>query len=109
VLADRSPEIPSSCAHSAPETPFIGLSAAELESAAGPELSWLWEGDLAPGHVTLLTSQWQSGKTTLVSVLLSKLKEGGTYAGPALRPRTKMPHERIPDRTRHPAMGHHQA
>ncbi len=47
---------------------------------------WLWEGYLAPGNVTLLTSQWKSGKTTLVSILLSRLKEGGTLAGLPLHP-----------------------
>src|SRR5262245_49475628 len=30
-------------------------------------MSWLWDGYLAPGLVTLLTAQWKSGKTTLLS------------------------------------------
>jgi hypothetical protein len=30
-----------------------------------------------PGKVTLLTSQWKAGKTTLLSVLLARLKQGG--------------------------------
>src|ERR1051325_6318306 len=42
---------------------------------------WLWHGSLAPGNVTLLTSQWKSGKTTLVSVLLDRMKAGGQLAG----------------------------
>ncbi len=44
------------------------------------EVSWLWEGYLARGNVTLLTSQWKSGKTTLMSILLSRLGQGGTLA-----------------------------
>jgi hypothetical protein len=44
-------------------------------------MSWLWQGFLAPGNVTLLTSQWKSGKTTLLSVLLARLKTGGLLAG----------------------------
>ena len=28
-------------------------------------VGWLWQGYLAAGNVTLLTSQWKSGKTTL--------------------------------------------
>lgn len=50
-----------------------------------PAIDWLWDGYLAPGNVTLLTSQWKAGKTTLVSVLLARLAGGGTLAGRAVR------------------------
>jgi hypothetical protein len=43
--------------------------------------SWLVHGYLAPGAVTLLTSQWKTGKTTWISVLLAKLRTGGQLAG----------------------------
>jgi hypothetical protein len=46
---------------------------------------WLWEGYLAYRNLTLLTSLWKTGKTTLISVLLSKLRQGGTFAGQALQ------------------------
>jgi hypothetical protein len=46
--------------------------------------SWLWYGYLARGGLTLLTSQWKSGKTTLVSVLLARLETGGEFAGLSL-------------------------
>jgi hypothetical protein len=52
-----------------------------LRAAAGGGTPWLWHGFLAPGAVTLLTSQWKAGKTTLTAVLLAKLKTGGTLAG----------------------------
>jgi hypothetical protein len=65
---------------------FCDLGADELELARAPSLNWLWEGYLAPGNVTLLTSLWKSGKTTLLSVLLSRLRQGGTFAGQPLRP-----------------------
>jgi hypothetical protein len=42
---------------------------------------WLWHGYLAPAKVTLLSSQWKSGKITLVSVLLARLANGGQLAG----------------------------
>lgn len=45
------------------------------------EIPWLWQGYLAAGQITLLTSQWKSGKTTLLSVLLSRLRQGGSLAG----------------------------
>jgi RecA-family ATPase len=41
---------------------------------------------LHPGAVTLLTSQWKSGKTTLASVLLARLGSGGRLAGLGLAP-----------------------
>jgi hypothetical protein len=53
----------------------------DLKRGAGAPTAWLWYGYLAPGNVTLLTSQWKSGKTTLLSVLLAKLKTGGELAG----------------------------
>ncbi|MBX3400345.1 MAG: AAA family ATPase [Gemmataceae bacterium] len=41
-------------------------------AAAGPPPAdrWLWHGYLAPGDVTLLTSLWKTGKTTLLAGLL---------------------------------------
>ncbi len=52
----------------------------------GAPLSWIWEGYLRPGSITLLTSQWKSGKTTLVSILLSRMKRGGQLADLAVLP-----------------------
>jgi hypothetical protein len=64
---------------------FQSFWSRELESDPG-DIAWLWDSYLAPGKVTLLTSQWKSGKTTLVSVLLSRRAAGGNLAGRALRP-----------------------
>jgi hypothetical protein len=55
-------------------------------SAPDRQLPWLWQGYLAPGDITLLTSQWKSGKTTLISILLARLKAGGELAGLPLTP-----------------------
>jgi AAA domain len=46
----------------------------------GAERKWLWHGYLAAGKITLLTSQWKSGKTTLISVLLARMAKGGQLA-----------------------------
>jgi hypothetical protein len=71
-------------------TPFPApLSVADLEHTA-PAQPWLWHGYLAPGNVTLLTSQWKTGKTTLVSILLHHLKTGGPVADLPLRPGTAL-------------------
>src|SRR5262245_33402532 len=53
------------------------LALADLLASASTEVSWLWHGYLARGGVTLLTSQWKAGKTTLLSVLLARLETGG--------------------------------
>ena len=50
-----------------------------------PQVPWLWHGYLAPGNLTLLTSQWKAGKTTLVATLLARLVTGGTLAGLPVR------------------------
>src|SRR5207244_12409437 len=56
----------------------------DLRQTAVPELRWLWTGYLAAGAVTLLTSRWKAGKTTLLSVLLAKMAAGGELAGAAV-------------------------
>ena len=40
------------------------LEAAQLDQAAQPK-RWVWDGMLGPGQITLLTSMWKTGKTTL--------------------------------------------
>jgi len=66
------------------DVPFRPLAVAELAGAAPPD--WLWDGYLAAGHITLLTSPWKSGKTTLAAVLVARMATGGTFAGRPLRP-----------------------
>src|SRR5215475_7816231 len=61
---------------------------ADLQAASSSEVAWLWQGYIARGGVTLLTSQWKAGKTTLLSVLLARLKIGGALAGLDIRPGT---------------------
>ncbi len=63
--------------------PPLLWGSANLKAAACPA-AWLWHGYLAPGAITLLTSQWKAGKTTMASVLLSRLKTGGQLAGLSL-------------------------
>ena len=49
----------------------------EFASRPQAALEWLWHGFVAPGNLTLLTSLWKSGKTTLLALLLSRRKYGG--------------------------------
>ncbi len=53
---------------------------------SGPDGDWIWDGYLAPGDVTLLTSRWKSGKTTLISGLLQCLAAGEPFLDRATRP-----------------------
>jgi len=73
-----------------PTLPAISLPpevwGTDLAAAAAGKTSWLWDGYLAHGNVTLLTSQWKSGKTTLLSILLARREIGGEVAGLALAP-----------------------
>jgi hypothetical protein len=64
--------------------PPLVWGSADMIASASPDTPWLWQGYLARGAVTLLTSQWKAGKTTLASVLLARLKTGGALAGRSL-------------------------
>jgi hypothetical protein len=63
----------------------LPLSYADLRPLEGAERDWLWHGYLLPGADTLLTSQWKSGKSTLLAVLLARLKAGGVLGGLPVR------------------------
>jgi AAA domain len=58
----------------------------ELARTAAMPLQWIWHGYIASGAVTLLTSRWKAGKTTLLSVLLNRMGAGGELAGSAVAP-----------------------
>jgi hypothetical protein len=60
------------------------VPAGNLAKDAGPPPPWLWHGYLGPGRVTVLTSQWKTGKTTLLSLLLARMLEGGELGGRAV-------------------------
>jgi hypothetical protein len=47
--------------------------------AAHQSIDWLWHGLIARGNVTLFTSQWKAGKTTLITGLLQQFATGGTF------------------------------
>ncbi len=58
----------------------------ELTATNAPSTQWLWQGFVARGRLTLLTSAWKAGKTTLLSLLLARRKQGGMLAGLAVQP-----------------------
>jgi hypothetical protein len=58
----------------------------DLRRSARVRPDWLWHGYLAAGAMTLLTSQWKTGKTTLLSLLLDRMKSGGELVGEPVKP-----------------------
>lgn len=56
------------------------IPATKLEHTSGVE-KWLWHGYLAPGSITLLSSLWKAGKTTLLTHMLKNLETGGQFCG----------------------------
>jgi hypothetical protein len=77
---------PLSAAQTAADLLGRVVAARDLDRRPLRPTAWLWHGYLGPGKVTLLTSQWKSGKTTLVALLLSRLQQGGTLAGLSVAP-----------------------
>jgi AAA domain len=66
---------------------FAGLTPGEWmdEMPAPADTNWLWHGVLAPGCISLLTSQWKTGKSTLLAILLAKMQTGQPLAGLPVR------------------------
>ncbi|MBX7105562.1 MAG: AAA family ATPase [Gemmataceae bacterium] len=64
---------------------FQLLTGADLDRLPVEANPWLWDDFLAPGMVTLLTSRWKAGKTTLLAALFAKMAAGGELAGSAVR------------------------
>jgi AAA domain len=51
-----------------------------LDTLAAPSTTaWLWHGLIARRNITLFTSQWKAGKTTLIAGLLQQFATGGTF------------------------------
>src|SRR5437868_9651214 len=48
-------------------------------------IRWLWEGLIAEDAVTLLSAPEKTGKTTLLSLLLDRRREGGQLLGQPVR------------------------
>jgi hypothetical protein len=57
-----------------------------LDGDKDRQTRWLWHGLLGPGKLTLLTSLWKSGKTTLLAHLLARRRHGGDFLGLAVVP-----------------------
>src|SRR5713226_2684594 len=68
---------PSTPTNEHPIGPYRVMRYNDLKESRKREDKWILRGIVAAGNVTLLTGQWGWGKTTLISVLLSRLGKGG--------------------------------
>lgn len=71
---------------------------------------WLWHGLVAAGKVTLFTSLWKSGKTTLLAHFLARRRAGGDFLGQAVAPggslvASEEPRDLWPERRRRLGLG----
>src|SRR5438046_10696915 len=78
--------VPTSDQAAKNDVDFASPTSDEFGLDGAADLEWVWDGYVGSGQVTLLTSQWKCGKTTLLSVLLARMAAGGTLAGRAVRP-----------------------
>lgn len=59
---------------------------AELRNAELPTPNWMWDGFIRPKYITILTAQWKSGKSTLLSHLMHRMHTNGHLLGRKCRP-----------------------
>jgi hypothetical protein len=58
-------------------TPLVPILMTQLDTpTAASTTDWLWHGLIARGNVTLFTSQWKAGKSTLLTGLMHKPRSG---------------------------------
>jgi len=61
-------------------TPLVPVLMTQLDAPATPSnADWLGHGLIARGCVTLFTSQWKVGKTTLLAGLIQQFAAGGKF------------------------------
>lgn len=56
----------------------LPLSALSSEKA---QVTWIWEGYIAKGHLTLFSALWKAGKSTLIAQLLKSIQSVKKLAG----------------------------
>lgn len=68
-------------------TPLCPILMNQINAPTVPSTTeWLWHGLVARRKVTLFTSQWKAGKTTLVTGLLQQFATGGKFLDRTVAP-----------------------
>jgi hypothetical protein len=65
---------------------FATRSNETLNRQRDKQVDWLWDGILARRAISLLAAPEKTGKTTLISLLLDRLRDGGQLLGRTVRP-----------------------
>ncbi|HVK13594.1 MAG TPA: AAA family ATPase [Gemmataceae bacterium] len=91
-------------------SPLTQLISYDAVADGTADTHWLWHGLLAPGKVTLFTSLWKSGKTTLLAHYLAHRRAGGEFLGLAVAPGGSLvvseePRDLWPERRRRLGLG----
>jgi hypothetical protein len=68
---------PQTCNHDEPFFRSWPMNQLDLPED-NPAAEWLWHGLIGRGNVTLLTSRWKAGKTTLITGLLQRFSTAGS-------------------------------
>src|SRR6202521_332303 len=68
-----------------PDERVIGRPNSQVRKGRGA-IPWIWEGVVADDAITLLSAPEKTGKTTLLSLLLDRRRQGGQLLGRAVRP-----------------------
>jgi hypothetical protein len=65
---------------------FHTVRSAEFAAAPSPPVEWVWEGIVAERNITLLTSLWKAGKSTLLAMLLARRHSGNALLDRFIQP-----------------------
>jgi hypothetical protein len=65
--------------------PRFGVSNAQVQ-VCPPPFDWIWDGAIVRGGTTLLSAPAKIGKSTLLSLLLDRRREGGELLGRSVAP-----------------------
>src|SRR5438105_1920025 len=68
-----------------PELDAVSYGNDVVKTRAEP-IPWLWDGVIAQNAITLLSAPEKTGKTTLLSLLLDRRREGGQLLGRTVQP-----------------------
>src|SRR5882724_1742204 len=66
--------------------PTVSHRNREVASLKSEPIPWIWDGVIADGAVTLLSAPEKVGKSTLMSLLLDRRRDGGQLLGRTVRP-----------------------
>jgi AAA domain-containing protein len=64
----------------------MSWSNSDIQKRSERPVPWIWQGLVAADAVTLLTAPSKEGKSTLLSLLLDRRREGGMLLGQPVRP-----------------------